>query len=336
MMAREYEQTPIRAVSFDHREYFCGCAAGATKIGAWHFLDSVKGRVQSGLYETPLQAFRGTIKNEGVLALWKGVLFPVSSVGVVSGLLFFVNGSVRRFIQPPSVDGSANRDLNFCEMLFAGSAGGAAVGAVLTPFETMKIQRQLRQDCAGVKEIVGKLTFRELLQQGGVRGLNAGWWPTFAREVLTFGIFFAVGESLMNVARHSLNTKNNKTDSGTASFSTAAAGGAVKYENNDTLPVSLRILCSGTGGVMGWIPAFPFDQVKTAVQATAFLPDPAKRLTPTAAARQLYAEGGAKRFFTGISPCLARAFPALATQDFCYRSFMGYVQRNDKNGNAEA
>jgi len=36
-------------------------------------------------------------------------------------------------------------------------------------------------------------------------------------------------------------------------------------------------------------------------------------------ARQLYAEGGVKRFFKGVAPCMLRAAPANATCFFLYQ-----------------
>lgn len=294
-------------------DYASGVLGGVAKVVTGAPFDLVKSRVQSGMYATPLRALSGTVKHEGVRALWKGIGPPCASVGLVSGLLFYVNGAVRRCLQPnPDVQ------LTYLQMHIAGSVGGAVVGCLVTPFETMKLNRQLRIGKGGVEEIVASVTLREAYQMRGIAGLYSGFGPTLAREVVTFGIFFPVNDFFLNTfkkRRDSHSSKINNTNDRTTTSPSSKA----------SIPV--RVICAGTAGIVCWFPAYPVDNVKTAVQRSAFQTDPAQRLSSASATRLLYAEGGVLRFYRGITPCLIRAFPAYAAQYLTFEQCSSYLRQ---------
>lgn len=62
-----------------------------------------------------------------------------------------------------------------------------------------------------------------------------------------------------------------------------------------------------------WILCYPLDIIKSAIQTDSIYPEARRyRGSVLATGRQLFAEGGVKRFTAGLAPCLARAFPANA------------------------
>ena len=76
-----------------------------------------------------------------------------------------------------------------------------------------------------------------------------------------------------------------------------------------------------------WVACYPLDIIKSAIQTDAA--DPAQRRYRggvLATGRQLFAEGGAKRFTAGLAPCLARSFPANAVGFAVYESSMKLLQ----------
>ena len=87
---------------------------------------------------------------------------------------------------------------------------------------------------------------------------------------------------------------------------------------------SFEVLISGGFGGLGyWVLCYPLDIIKSAIQTDAV--DPAQRKYPgtvLATGRQLWAEGGVKRFTAGLAPCLARSFPANAAGFAIYESTM--------------
>lgn len=55
---------------------------------------------------------------------------------------------------------------------------------------------------------------------------------------------------------------------------------------------------------------FPVDCIKSAMQTDSIIPSERKHPTMALAARNLWAEGGIRRFYKGFTPCLIRAVPA--------------------------
>ena len=62
-----------------------------------------------------------------------------------------------------------------------------------------------------------------------------------------------------------------------------------------------------------WVACYPLDIIKSALQTDSIYPEARRyRGGVLATGRQLWAEGGVKRFTAGLAPCLARSFPANA------------------------
>ena len=61
-----------------------------------------------------------------------------------------------------------------------------------------------------------------------------------------------------------------------------------------------------------WVCCYPLDIIKSAIQTDSIYPGARKYAGWGDAARQLWREGGVKRFTAGIAPCLLRSFPANA------------------------
>lgn len=72
------------------------------------------------------------------------------------------------------------------------------------------------------------------------------------------------------------------------------------------------LLAGGVAGVLGWVVTFPFDVLKTRIQA--HLPAQAQvgaagSSTTWSTARTMYAESGSRVFWRGLAPTLVRAVP---------------------------
>jgi len=78
------------------------------------------------------------------------------------------------------------------------------------------------------------------------------------------------------------------------------------------------LLAGGAAGILGWLGTFPFDVLKTRMQVQTQTQNldahqRAARARTTSsscrAARELYAEAGARGFWRGLAPTIVRAVP---------------------------
>ena len=87
------------------------------------------------------------------------------------------------------------------------------------------------------------------------------------------------------------------------------------------------MICAGISGILCWLPFYPIDQIKTRIQTQSFNNNKNGMMTMREAFHQLYVqEGGVKRLYRGLTPCLIRAFPAYAAQYTVYETALKYVR----------
>jgi len=83
----------------------------------------------------------------------------------------------------------------------------------------------------------------------------------------------------------------------------------------------LSVLSAGAlGGAAYWCTTYPIDVIKSSIQADSTVVSERKYKGVADAASKLYAEGGVKRFFPGLAPCLLRSLPANAVCFFLYET----------------
>lgn len=78
------------------------------------------------------------------------------------------------------------------------------------------------------------------------------------------------------------------------------------------------MLAGGIGGIGYWILSYPFDVIKSAMQCDAVNKNERAYKNTVHCAKTLWAQGGMARYTAGLSPCLARAFPANAVGFLLY------------------
>jgi len=96
-------------------------------------------------------------------------------------------------------------------------------------------------------------------------------------------------------------------------------------EDVNKLSSAKLLIAGGVGGLFYWAFTYPIDVIKSSMQGDS--PDKSQRKYQNVmdCGRKLYAEGGLRIFFRGLTPCLIRAFPANAACFFAYektRSFL--------------
>lgn len=243
-----------------------------------HPFDTVKVRLQTQdpgrpRYAGTLHCLRTMVKEESVRGLYKGVTSPLAGVSVVNALVFGVYGNAQRHLDP-----------SLSSHALAGGAAGAVQSVACSPVELAKTRLQLQgqQGLQGLQRLqyTGPVdVLNQVWRSEGVRGVFRGFWPTLAREVPAFSVYFA-------------------------SYEWMTRGDA-------QVPTWRLLLAGGMAGTLSWVLTYPVDVVKSRVQADGLNGSPRYQGGLHCLRHCLAAEGPAF-LFRGLSSTILRAFPTNA------------------------
>lgn len=270
------------------KQIIAGTAGGIAVTYVGHPFDTLKvllqtqppgGQTYSGL----LDCFQKTVKTDGLKGLYKGVASPLAGQMFFRAGLFSAYAKAKEYVQT-----SPERPWSYC---IAGSLGWTAASLAEGPIDFYKSQWQkqlVQARTPGFKPEFVKMRdcVRATITHNGVRGPYQGLSATLVRNIPYAAIYFGIFEN-----GKLLGGKLNGT--GTPS-------------NLDTLAAG------GMAGLVGWSVIYPTDVVKSAMQTDSIVRKARKYPTMISTAKQLYAEGGWRRFYKGLSPCLLRSVPANA------------------------
>lgn len=335
------------------RELLAGTLGGMAGVVAGQPFDTVKVRMQSrpGQYTSSWQCLRSTVRLEGALALYKGMSCPLLGNGPVNAVLFASYGSTLRLLgedtsqahKPPAA------------AAVAGGVAGALQCFVVAPTELLKCQLQVQttpragSGAAGgggaaggeaahprpapLQSLPKLLNPRpEVLYSGplhcvrhrvatlGVaRGLFQGLGSTLARDVFSFGVYFAVYEWLKSHLTRLQAASTLLTPDG------AHVAAAVEEEEVGASMLA-SFVAGGLTGVISWGSVYPVDVVKSVIQA-APPSTPREQLRMAHVVRLCWQAGGIRMFVRGIDSTLMRAFPVNAVTFVVYEACMSVMKR---------
>ncbi|KAJ1907931.1 hypothetical protein LPJ81_000425 [Coemansia sp. IMI 209127] len=270
------------------KDFVAGSLAGAAQVAVGHPLDTVKVRMQiegSSVFKGPMDCLAKTIRNEGVLGLYKGMSSPLVGIAAVNSLLFWAYSYVKTF-----QTGSLTITPSLGQIAVAGAAAGAINSALASPVELLKVRLQVQYNAArnGSALFKGPLSMAQyLVQQFGTRGIMWGFWTTVAREIPANAAFYTGFE----FTKRSL--ANLLTDGDTRK-----------------LGIAPLMLSGSAGGVSYWTACYPLDVIKSRVQNGKAPPRGAGYILT--AAHEIFAEQGIRGFFRGYSTSVIRTIPAAA------------------------
>ncbi|WWD20951.1 hypothetical protein CI109_105429 [Kwoniella shandongensis] len=283
-------------------ELISGSVGGASQVLSGQPLDTLKTRAQTapkGQFKNTLDIFKVTVKNEGFLALYKGMLSPLLGVAAVNSLLFTAYGASRRLVSPYP-------DLSVPQVATAGAMAGAVNAVLASPVEMFKIRMQGQYGGAGDKRL--SAVVGDMWRQFGVRdGIMRGYWVTVMREIPAYAGFYAGYET----------SKRWLT----------------KRYSPDPLPVWALLTSGAIGGLCYWLACYPLDVVKSRVQNGHLPPSRGGWLSQGGyVGREMNAivkEGGVRALFKGLSPSLLRAIPAAACTFAAFETTREYIVDHD-------
>lgn len=255
-----------------------GMAYGAASPLAGHPIDTIKTKLQADPAHRSCTSFtvlRHVLRSEGVVGLYRGVIPAVFGgtmyggivLSVYSGTFASCTGTV--LAEPIPFTGGLRGSV-----LVAAVASGSVRSVIETPLAFMKVRRQTGSDWR-IERSAGVSFTRHWLTQG--RELYVGSAPTLYRSCTMLGAFFVLNDYCSRLLP-SLNTM-------------VILGPFVK---------------GGVCASVGWVAAWPFEVVKSRVQADTVREY--HRMSVTTILARIVREEGFRALFRGILPGLSRSF----------------------------
>ncbi|KAF9462138.1 mitochondrial carrier [Collybia nuda] len=294
---------------------FAGIGSGLTKVAVGHGFDTVKTRLQcstAGTYRGAIDVLMKTIRNEGVLALYKGATPPAVGWAAIDSLLL---GSLHNyrlfFLRHGMTEITPKTETPRLTLMAHGIAGllaGLTSSIVATPVELLKVKLQLQsQKSVADRQFKGPIDCaRKIIRTQGFLGMWSGFTGSLAFRSNFFWMFLSFEALMRNFSR--LAGTPYELSTGSANF-----------------------LSGGLGAFAFWGMAIPTDNIKNRMMSHPYpLPYPVspaamsslRRPSFLLTARHIYSERGAAGFFRGLGPCILRAFPVNACAFFVYEGLM--------------
>lgn len=290
-----------RQLSTGAASLLAGSVAGVIGIGLSFPLDTVNTRFQLVQGEQEGECGRGRkpshvsgfstgivdtalqiYQNDGWQGFFAGAHGMMAGESVIKAVAFASNALALASIENSSPSTGGPSAL---ALFVAACFAGMMAAFVVAPVERIKVVMQSSPQGMFKDEWD---CARTIVHQQGVRGLLHGLDATLARDIPGYGFYFAIYGVL-----------NQHCDFG---------------------PLS-PILLGATAGSASWIPVYPIDTVKTLMQRSTSQSS-ATCLTAWQVTSQLYARGGAKAFYRGLTPKLLRSAVNHATTFTVYESAM--------------
>ncbi|KAG0144062.1 hypothetical protein CROQUDRAFT_47850 [Cronartium quercuum f. sp. fusiforme G11] len=280
-----------------------GSVGGAAQVLVGQPLDTIKTRSQIapiGMFAGPIDVARKTIKQEGFLALYKGMFSPLIGVAGVNSLLFGAYTISKRIVSPFP-------DLTISQTALAGSMAGAVNSVLASPVEMLKIKMQAQYGTPNDMRL--RHVIAELWREWGFRkGIMRGFWVTVVREIPAYAGFYAGFEF----------TKR--------AFQKWKFGSDHRSRHNHLPPPPLpvwAILASGAAGGIGyWTACYPLDVIKSRVQMADRPPQGINYIAETW--RKICREEGPRALLRGLAPTCH--IPASASTFVAYELTMEFLQ----------
>ncbi|KAH9088266.1 hypothetical protein LEN26_019577 [Aphanomyces euteiches] len=286
------------------RDFIAGSCAGVSSTVVGHPFDTVKVRLQmnstAAAFKGPLDCVMQTVRKEGFLGLYKGMMSPMTTVPLVNAIVFSAYEHAKTFLLVRRLN-DASGVLTNNEAMIAGAWAGFINSFVVTPVELVKCHLQAQGEAihSAKNEIKFNGTLdcvRKIIQIDGVRGLWRGHAATMVREVPSYVGQFGTYELLQRV------------------FSAHFDEG-----ENGTVSTTTTLLAGGFAGCVCWTVSYPQDVIKSRLQLqplgqpsifppSKFIPDGGF----IACARMIVRELGWRGLWRGYTPCILRAFPSNA------------------------
>ncbi|KAL9836441.1 solute carrier family 25 member 48 isoform 2-T2 [Geothlypis trichas] len=189
--------------SLQLQDFVAGLVGGIASVVAGHPLDTVKTRLQAGQgYGNTLKCVLTVYRNESLTGFFKGMSFPLASIGVYSSVVFGVFSNTQRFLSQLR-HGDPDAAPSLGDMTLASLVAGVISVGIGTPVELVKIRLQmqtqpytkanakLNSTAPGSPVYRGPIhCLRIILQKEGIPGMYRGNVAMLLRDVPGYCAYF--------------------------------------------------------------------------------------------------------------------------------------------------
>lgn len=301
-----------------YKGFVAGIFSGIAKLSVGHPFDTIKVRMQTSTaaqFSGPLQCLTQTVRNEGLLALYKGASPPL--VGwmfmdsIMLGSLTFYRRLLHTSLFHPTQAFSlsqplimkseppAGHKLPALGHAMAGVMAGTTVSFIAAPIEHIKARLQVQYSASKAERFYrGPIDcVKKIYSAHGIPGLYHGLSAT-----LLFRSFFFFWWGSYDLFTKYLDKNTNLS-----------------------MP-AVNFWAGGLSAQVFWITSYPSDVVKQRVMTDPLggkLGDGERKYRGwREAAKSVYRDQGAKGFWRGFWPCFLRAFPANAVALVAFEGVM--------------
>ncbi|KAF8632551.1 hypothetical protein AX15_001766 [Amanita polypyramis BW_CC] len=265
-----------------------------------------------GTYRNAIDVLAKLVRNEGILALYKGATPPALGWAVIDSVLLGSLHNYRLFLLRHGMTETcptANQPrLTLFAHGLAGLCAGLTSAIVATPVELVKVKLQMQsQKSVNDRQFKGVVDCaRQVVRAQGVLGMWSGFTGSLASRSNFFWLFLSVEGLMRSFSR--LTGTPFEISTGMANF-----------------------LSGGLASFAYWVMAIPADNIKNRMMSHPHPhPYPSSRSAVRSITRlsffgtiqRIYAIDGPAGFFRGLGPCLLRAFPVNASALFVYEGLM--------------
>jgi len=301
-------------------DLLCGAVGGCVGIAIGHPFDTIKVRLQANVFgadANALKCLRMSVQQEGVRSLFAGLASPIVGNVPMQAITFGVYGNALRWIENEDEhvsQSSVSAKPVIWNVFVAGHLAGLVQLPVVVPAEHFKIalqnQRRAKDGSAHYRSSLHYA--KEVYRQTGPRGLFKGFNATAARDFycLAFGVYYVAYEA----TRQFISTGSVRWHGGIADADTEQV--------RELSPLSTW-LAGGIAGCATWTVAYPFDVIKSRVQAVS--PMDQMRTPWVDVARQIYREAGVRGFTRGYGTTMARCFPVNGATFLIYEACLSLL-----------
>ncbi|CAE8730651.1 unnamed protein product [Polarella glacialis] len=250
------------------------------------------------------QLLRAAVQAEGWVSVYKGLMPPLASAGLVNAVVFLSYGSYIRAFSAAAADGAPP---STADVALGGAFAGFTTAFISNPTELVKCRQQVD---AGTVRPGSLAVARSIYRAEGAAGLNRGFASCLLRDVPSFALYFVVYEWAKSGLTAALSERSGSGGGG-RSVEVGAPAASSKW-----LPT---LAAGGVAGVVAWTSVYPVDTLKSIIQTQ---PGASAGGGLVGLTQRVVRAHGAGHLWRGYGACMARVFLQASSTFFGYEYAM--------------